>query len=177
MNSPSKSIQEQLLEATDAIEGALKNNIYVTRFRLTEILKNNHNWFKDNFYLSASNALLFVLLCLRESGNIEIISRWGMIPGERFEEGESEPTLYDDIPSEELRNLINEIRFSMWFEQGKSYNDVNEELRGHDHSDVLQVIEILKKEGVSRHTVFYKRVDTPKNKKEETLPALPVTID
>lgn len=43
MNSPSKSIQEQLLEATDAIEGALKNNIYVTRFRLTEILKNNHN--------------------------------------------------------------------------------------------------------------------------------------
>lgn len=36
-----------------------------------------------------------------------------MIPGERFEEGESEPTLYDDIPSEELRNLINEIRFSM----------------------------------------------------------------
>jgi len=62
MNSPSKSIQEQLLEAIELIETTLDNKTYMTRLRIAEVLERKHSGFKENFYLSNPNALLFILL-------------------------------------------------------------------------------------------------------------------
>jgi len=106
-----------------------------------------------------------------------------MVPGstiytsERFEEGRHEPILYSDIPTEQSRTFFNEITFNNGFLQGKNYTQINIELMKHTQSTILGLINTLKEQGVTPYNVFYKRIDTPKNKKQETLPALPVTID
>ena len=177
MQSPEKDIQEQLVEALDLIEKTIGNKVYLTRTRIKEVLEKEYPGFKQNFYLAEPNALLFLLLWLQQSGNIEMVPGCTIYTSERFEESQYEPVLYEDIPDEQSRTFFNEISFSDGFAKWKGFIQINAELMDHTQSTVLGLINILKKEGVTPHNVFYRRIDTPKNKKKEILPVLPITIE
>lgn len=172
-----KKVQEQLLEAFSVIEKELSNKTYMTRLRIVEIIERKYPALKDNFYLSQPNALLFLLLWLQQSGNIEMVAWVNIYSSEKYEESGHEPILYEDIPDIQSRTFFNEIAFSRGFAEGKSYNAINAEILSHTQMSVLGLINQLKEQWVTRHNVFYRRIDTPKNKKGSELPALPVTID
>lgn len=174
--SSSKNVSEQCIQAIDQIELALSSTIPMTRLRISEIIQKQLPGWRENFFIESPNAFLFLLLHLRISQNIHMLSRRELSSDDRYEEGKSEPILYEDIHEDELRTTLNERAFYQGFSQGEDYKKINDRLMASCAQEILPIKQDLMVNSVYRETVFYRRIDTPRPKKTRSLPALPATL-
>ncbi|MBC7503853.1 hypothetical protein H7169_02695 [Candidatus Gracilibacteria bacterium] len=169
-------LQNQIQVALTALEMNLDPVIWRTKLRIQELMVMQNPTLTENIFITHLNHL-FVLLIVGVSVGDFVLSTYGEISEERYEEGESEPILIGDIPQAKTYGTaveFNERYYARGLLEGKLYPQIRHEIKNLGMSQQVAVIDNANEKGLIVNRVFYRRVDTPKNRTKTELPSLVV---